>query len=142
MKVKDTMTADPHCCLTSDTAQKAAQIMKKDDVGAVPVVKSGEKRELAGMVTDRDLCLGVVAAGKNPASVAVSDCMSGEPITCHPDDDVHRAAELMKRHQVRRIAVIDQRNCVCGIVATADIARAREVDRSETGEVIEHISQP
>jgi CBS domain-containing protein len=142
MKVKDIMTADPNCCLTSDNAQKAAQIMKKDDVGAVPVVKGGEKRELAGIVTDRDLCLSVVAAGKDPGSIAVSNCMSGEPIACHPDDDMHRAAELMKRHQVRRIPVVDRHNCVCGILATADIARAREFDRAETGEVIEHISQP
>lgn len=142
MKVKDIMTADPNCCLITDNARKAAQIMKKEDVGSVPVVKSGEKRELAGIVIDRDLCLSVVATGKSPDSVSVRDCMSGESVACHADDDIRRAADLMKQHQVRRIPVVDRQNCVCGIIATADIARAHEFDRSSSGEVIEHISQP
>ncbi|HSR58206.1 MAG TPA: CBS domain-containing protein [Candidatus Binataceae bacterium] len=142
MKVKDIMTADPNCCLITDTAHTAAQIMKKDDVGAIPVVESGEKRKLAGIVTDRDLCLSVVAAGKAPDSVTVRECMSGEPVACYPEDDIHRVSDLMKQHQVRRIPVIDRQNCICGIVAISDIARAREFDRSETGEVIEQISRP
>ncbi len=140
MKVRDVMTADPNCCLTSDNARAAAQIMLKDDVGAVPVVRNGETRELVGIVTDRDLCLSVVAAGKSPDQVKVEDCMSSRPVSCRPNDDVHRVSELMKEHQVRRIPVIDD-NRVIGIVATADIARDQKVDRSETGEVIEHISQ-
>jgi CBS domain-containing protein len=56
MKVQDAMTPDPVCCLTTDSAQKVAEILCKQDIGSIPVVTDHESRKLIGMITDRDLC--------------------------------------------------------------------------------------
>jgi CBS domain-containing protein len=59
MKVKEIMTKDPDCCLPDDSVQKAAKIMKVIDAGVVPVVASGLNQKVIGIVTDRDLCMGL-----------------------------------------------------------------------------------
>src|SRR5436309_208326 len=108
MKVREIMTEEPDCCTPDDTAQKAASIMKHGDTGAVPIVRSRSDASLAGIVTDRDLCLGIVAEGKDPRTVRVQDCMTDNVIRCKPDDDVQRVLELMGDNQIRRIPVVEQ----------------------------------
>jgi len=135
------MTADPHCCFVSDNAQTAAKIMEHDEVGAVPVVASGNQCKLVGIVTDRDLCISVIAGGADPCSTSLQQCMSTNPVSCRESDDIQTISELMKEHQVRRIPVVDSQSRVIGIVATADLAREEEVDRRETGLVLAQISQ-
>src|SRR6185436_3228816 len=120
MKCKDVMTADPACCTASDTAMEAAQLMKNEDVGVLPVIDRMKK--LVGTVTDRDLCLAVVAEGKEPRKVEVSECMSRDIITCRADDEIQTAERLMKQHQIRRIPVVNENNCCIGIISQADIA--------------------
>ena len=141
MKVRDVMTADPHCCSVSDNAQTAAKIMARDEVGAVPVIVGGNHRKLIGIVTDRDLCISVIAGGADPCSTTLQQCMSTNPVSCREGDDIQTVSDLMKEHQVRRIPVVDSQSKVVGIVATADLAREEEVDRTETGEVLAQISQ-
>jgi len=73
-------------------------------------------------VTDRDLCCGVVAAGKNADAVQVADLMTAIPVTCGPEDTLEECEELMQEAQVRRLPVINNRGRCIGIVAQADIA--------------------
>ena len=61
MKVSEIMTTNPACCIPSDAAQTAAIIMRDEDTGIVPVVESKGSSKLVGVVTDRDLCIGVIA---------------------------------------------------------------------------------
>jgi CBS domain-containing protein len=141
MKCKEVMTRDPVCCVPADPAVKAAQVMKNQDVGPVPVVDSAQSKKLVGMVTDRDLALKVVADGRDPNTCKVGDVMTKNVFTCGPEDDLTQATEAMERHQVRRIPVVDQSGKLVGIIAQADIA-TRAHDSDKTAEVVEEISKP
>ena len=66
MKIKEVMSVDPVCCVPGDTAQAVAGIMCEHNIGSVPVVIDRQSRELVGVITDRDLCCAVIAAGFDP----------------------------------------------------------------------------
>ncbi|HEY3041931.1 MAG TPA: CBS domain-containing protein [Pyrinomonadaceae bacterium] len=140
MKCEEIMTKDPTCCLPGDTVDQAAQLMKDEDVGSVPVIADHQTRRLLGIVTDRDLAVKVVAEARQIAAVTVEEIMTREPLTCHPNDDLQKAIDTMEKHRVRRIPVVDDNNQVIGIIAQADIAiRAHEPET--TAEVVEEISR-
>ena len=139
-KCSEVMTKDPVCCLPGDTVTAAAQIMKDEIVGSVPVVEDHETKRLVGIVTDRDLTLDVLADGRSPATTTVEMVMTGTLVKCYEDEDVERATDLMGEYQVRRIPVVDRKGSIVGIIAQADIA-TRVDDPGETAEVVEEISQ-
>src|SRR2546428_8018427 len=101
MRIKDVMTKDPRGCLPSDTAQLAASIMRDEKAGIVPVVESQQDRRIVGVVTDRDLCMNVVAEGRDPRAVLVDECMTTAVVTCRPHDSVEPATPLMRQNQIR-----------------------------------------
>jgi CBS domain-containing protein len=136
----DVMTMDPTCCLASDTIDRAAQIMKDEDVGSVPVVDE-TTATLVGILTDRDIVIQVVAGKKDCANVKVEDIMSRNPVTCKPDEDIQNAMDKMAQHQIRRIPVTDGRGRILGIVSQADLA-TRMDQPEKTEKVLEKISQP
>jgi CBS domain-containing protein len=140
MQVNEVMTAAVECCTPEDTTQKPAQIMKSADTGVVPVLKAEDNPKVVGVITDRDLCLGVVAAGRNPREVRVRDCMSERVVSCHPEDDVKKVSQLMADNQVRRIPVVDEDGGIVGIVSLADITQRGMTDKS--GETLREISEP
>jgi len=142
MKVDQIMTVNPTCCSQSDTADKAAGIMREMDVGVVPVVESDQLYKLVGVVTDRDLCLNVVAEGRDPKSVTVGECMSDEPIVCAPDDDIELVMSLMQKHQIRRIPVVDKEGRIEGIVSTADLVINADASAEEVDKTLTEISEP
>lgn len=129
MKVKDVMTKTPFCCEQKDTAQYAAELMKSHDVGSIPIVNNCDDRILLGIVTDRDICLKIVGAGKASNSL-VSEAMTRSVATSHVDDPLDSCEAKMAKHQVRRIPVVDSHgNCV-GIVSQADIALHDSADHT------------
>ncbi len=135
------MTKNPVCCVSNQTVEKAAQFMKTEDVGSIPVVDDPQSKKLVGIVTDRDLALKVVAEGRSPASTRISDVMTRHPVTCHEDDDLSKAMDTMRQHQVRRIPVIDKNDHLVGIIAQADVAMQSD-NPQKTAEVVEDISKP
>jgi CBS domain-containing protein len=140
-KCSDVMTREPACCEPGDSIARAAQLMKTEDVGAVPVVEPKSARKLVGIITDRDIVVKVLAEGRNVESASVRDAMSGNPVTCREDDDVDRAVAAMADHKVRRIPVVDAGGNLCGIIAQADIATRLNRDKT-TGDLVEAISEP
>jgi CBS domain-containing protein len=104
------------------TLQRAAQLMKEHDVGAIPVVNDCNERKLLGIITDRDICMKVVAQGNLTSTAKVSEAMTSAPATCRPNESIEGCESLMKRHQVRRIPVMDSSGVCVGIVSQADIA--------------------
>ena len=140
MTCRDVMTPDPSCCVPGDTVAKAAQIMKREDVGPVLVVSDYSEKRLVGIVTDRDLVIKVLAEGRNPHEARVDQAMSANPVTCYQEDDAAEARRKMSSHQVRRIPVVDGQNRLLGIIAQADLAR--HLDEEDVGELVEDISQP
>ncbi len=141
MKCKDVMTPNPRYCSPQDRSIEPAKIMRDEDVGIVPI--ADEDKKLLGVVTDRDLCLAVVAEGKNPQEVKVSDTMTekGELVTCQPEDDIEKAVSLMQENQVRRIPVVDDQNRIVGMIAQADIALKMQKPE-KVSETVEEISKP
>ena len=140
-KSSEVMTRDPICCLSTDTASKAAQLMRVVDVGSIPVGEDDQTLKLVGIVTDRDLAIRVVADGRSANLTRVADVMSHEIITCRASDDLQKAVDAMSLHQLRRIPVIDDDHRIVGIISQADIAT--RVERSEEiAEMVKEISQP
>jgi CBS domain-containing protein len=137
MKCDELMTKDPSCCVPTDTAFDAAQLMKSENVGSIPIV-DGQK--LVGIVTDRDLAMKVVAEGLDPKAKKVQDVMTTDIVSCHTGASVDDVIALMEKHQVRRIPIVDDQDRLVGIVAQADIATRLEAPK-KTAEVVESISQ-
>jgi CBS domain-containing protein len=140
-KSKDVMTKDPAACEPGDSVVKVAQMMKREDVGAVPVVESKTSRKLIGIVTDRDLVVKVLAEGRSIEEATVREAMTPDPATCHEDDDIDRAVKLMGELQVRRMPVVDAAGRLVGIISQADVATRVNRDK-QTGELVEAISEP
>src|SRR5260370_711586 len=98
-KCSDVMTKDCTCCLPKDTVNLAAQSMKAQDIGAVPVVDGHETKKLVGIVTDRDLALKVVAEGRDPRQTRIEEIMSRNLVMCNLQDDLQLALEAMYQRQ-------------------------------------------
>jgi CBS domain-containing protein len=141
MKAQDLMTTNPACCTPNTTVREAAQLMRDHDCGCIPVVE-GESKRLVGVLTDRDVACRCVAEGKSPDTPA-RDIMTTNPQSCHPEDDVAAVEQIMIEAQVRRVPVVDAKECCVGMIAQADLALSNEaVSDREVGRMVERISEP
>jgi len=140
-KCRDVMTKDPVCCLAGDTAAHAARLMKEHDIGMLPIVENLEKKKVVGLLTDRDLVRKVVAEGLDPAATTVDRAVSKPVIACSPDDGYDQALELMEKHKIKRVPVVDNSGRVVGVISQSDVA-LRVRDRQKTAEVVESVCQP
>lgn len=139
-KCNEVMTKNPVCCLPSDMATKAAELMKSEQIGSIPVIENEQTKKLVGIVTDRDLTLRIVAEGLDAKSTKVDAVMTRKVVTCRPEDDLQKALDAMSEHQLRRIPVVDNDNKIVGIIAQADVA-TRVNQPQKTAEVVKEISQ-
>ena len=137
MKVKDLMTRDPATLGPDATLGEAATLMKQEDCGSIPIVRDGR---LVGIVTDRDIVVRAIAAGKDPKSTRVSEVMSADPVTVRSDDEAKEAESLMAERQIRRLPVCDDGR-LAGILVIGQLAR-REHDEEKVGETLKEISEP
>jgi CBS domain-containing protein len=140
MQCSEIMTKNPEFCLPSDTVIKAAQLMKSEDVGPIPIVADKDGKKLAGIVTDRDLTIKVIAEARDPKTTRLEDVMSDNVVTCNENDDIDTALKLMEENQVRRIPVVGKNDQLLGIIAQADVA-TRLGQTGKTGRVVEQISE-
>ena len=139
MKAQDIMAKNPRTVTPETSVREAAQLMKTEDVGMLPVVRSGSKN-IVGIVTDRDIAIRHVAAGHSSPECPVSEAMSSNVKTCKTTDSVDEVMKVMGKEQVRRIPIVDERGELVGIVAQADIAR--QADDKKAERTIEKISEP
>src|SRR5262249_26578852 len=121
MKVREAMTPNPVCCLPTDSAQKVAKALCDNDVGSIPVVNDHQSRTLMGVITDRDLCCSVIAAGLDPRT-PIEKFITLNPVTCRDGENLDSCARLMQEHKIRRVPVVDGDRRVIGIVSQADLA--------------------
>lgn len=140
-KCSEVMTREPACCEPGQSISEVAGIMKREDVGSVPVVDSHEDRKLIGIVTDRDLVVKVLAGGADVQRATVRDAMTPNPASCREDEPVDKAVKLMSEKQVRRMPIVDAQGRLAGIIAQADVATRLSRDET-TGELVEAISEP
>ena len=125
MQVCEIMRHHPVVCFPEDTAEIAARTMAEQGTGILPVVRRGSGGRLIGVVTDRDICLRVVAEGRDPKRVNVSECMTSAPVCCGPRDDIQFAMLLMREHQVRRIPVVDADHRIGGMLSYSNLVNTQ-----------------
>jgi CBS domain-containing protein len=135
-KIREIMTTSPRTVEPTTTIVDAARLMRDEDVGPIPIV---ENNQCAGILTDRDIVLRVVAEGRDPATTTVGDVASRDLITIDPEQTLDEAARLMAQHQVRRLPVCEEDGHLVGIIAQADLALT--ASEKTTGEVVEEISR-
>ncbi|HUS88075.1 MAG TPA: CBS domain-containing protein [Desulfosporosinus sp.] len=136
MKVRDVMTSSVDWVTPDTSVVEVAQLMKKDDVGSIPICK---ENSLIGIITDRDIVLKGVAAGGNTNNISAKDIMSTDIIFVSADQDVHEAANLMSKYQIRRLPVLEKGKLV-GILAIGDLA-IEKIHINEAGDALSDISQ-
>ena len=130
MKAKELMVRDVKTCTTSDDVNRAAQLMWENDCGVVVVLNPEER--VAGMITDRDVCMAAYTQGLPLSSIRVVDVMAREVKSCGPEDDVTQVASCMRRYKVRRLPVIDALGALVGVVSLNDLARRAVADRGKS----------
>jgi CBS domain-containing protein len=139
-KCNEVMTKKPVCCLPTDLVTKAAELMKSEHIGSIPVIENEQTKKLVGIVTDRDLALRIVAEGLDAKSTKVETVMTRKMVTCHADDDLQKAMDAMSKNQLRRIPIVDEDNKIIGIIVQADVA-ARVDHPKKTAAMVKKISQ-
>lgn len=120
MKVAEMMSTDVCVAAPTDSLQRAAMLMAQNDIGSLPV---GDGDRLVGFLTDRDITVRAVAAGKGP-DTPVSEVMSAEIRYCFMDDDVDDVAKNMADLEVRRLPVVNRDKRLVGIVSLGNFAQS------------------
>jgi CBS domain-containing protein len=143
MKAKDIMTLAPRVVAADQPVSAAAGLMKRLDVGMIPVVENLESRRLSGVITDRDITIRHVAEG-HTADCPVRAHMTAAPLViAHEDEDIHDVLARMEEHRVRRAPVTDEGVAVVGVISGADIAlRLGAIEPMEVERFFEAVSRP
>ena len=135
MRVSEAMTREVRIASPGQSIRDVAKIMADIDAGAVPV---GENDRLVGMITDRDIAIRAVAAGKGP-DTPVREVMSTEVKYVFDDEDLEHVAKNMGDMQVRRLPVVNRDKRLVGIVSLGDVAVNE--DKRTSGKAIADVSQ-
>jgi CBS domain-containing protein len=137
MKVREAMTRDVRLVRPDQPIREAAKLMGELDIGALPVE---ENDRLVGMITDRDIAVRAVAAGRG-ADTPIRDVMSGEIKYCYEDQTVDEVTQNMGELRIRRLPVLNRDKRLVGILSLGDLA-IDETARDEAGEALGGISRP
>ncbi|MDN3295167.1 CBS domain-containing protein [Streptomyces ficellus] len=129
------MTSGAECVGAEESVLDAAKKMTRLGVGALPICGTDDK--LKGMLTDRDIVVKVLGAGKDPSTCKAGELAQGEAVTIGADDEAEEILRTMVEHKVRRLPVIDGHKLV-GMVAQADVARA--LPAPKTGDLLQALS--
>ena len=136
MRVSDAMTSAVKIASPQTTIAEAARVMGEIDAGVLPV---GDNDRLVGMLTDRDIAIRAVAAGKGP-NTTVGEVMSQEVKYCYADQDLDEVLNNMAELKVRRLPVLNRDKRLVGILSLGDVALVDDPDA--TGEALSEISEP
>jgi IMP dehydrogenase len=135
MKVQEIMTEPPLTCTPETSLAVAARLMGEADYGTLPVVDS--HGQLAGIITDRDICLALAGTNRNALHVAVREVMTPKVFAAMLDDDVKSALATMKSARVRRLPVRDQSGRLKGMLSIEDVViRGLEHDGIPANEIV------
>lgn len=105
-----------------ESVRSAALLMREHHVGSLVVVdESGGKRIPAGILTDRDIAVGVVALGLDPEATLVDAVMSPEVVVEREDAGVAETVALMRQKGLRRLPVVDRAGSLVGLVSADDL---------------------
>lgn len=137
-RVLDVMTREVRTVPHNATVQEAAEKMKVEGIGSLPILRDGR---LIGTLTDRDITIRLTAEGRDPRMTLVREVMSPEVVTVRPQQELSEAEVMMHNQQVRRLPVVDSDGRVVGYLTLATIAQ-RTGDEMVLAALLRGISQP
>ena len=118
---RDIMSSGVRCIPATETLDRAAQLMREMNVGALPICDADQR--MTGMLTDRDIVVKCVAMGHDPAQVTAGSLAEGTPRWIDADASIGETLAEMKKYQIRRLPVVENKKLV-GMISEADIARS------------------
>jgi CBS domain-containing protein len=119
VRVEDVMSVSVASVTRRAFARDAARMMRDRDIGFLPVCEADGT--VVGVVTDRDLVVGVLAADQ-PPTIPVEEIMTPDPIVCYASDDLAWCERLMSENQVNRMVVVGDDERLVGVISLADLA--------------------
>ena len=111
------------CCSPRDTAQIAAQTMRKSGCGCAPVVEDEQSRRLVGVVTERDVCHGVATDDRRPSEISVKEIMRPASASCGMDEPIEEARRKLDTHRATSLPVVDKAGCCCGTISAHHLGK-------------------
>jgi CBS domain-containing protein len=128
MQVSEIMSKGIVCVNSEDSIRKVAELMRDEDVGALPVLENDRP---VGIVTDRDIVITCVATGYD-LEKPVSHAMSDQVISVKENQDIMEVSKLMQENKVSRILVTDNQEHPIGMVSLQDLSFEDEDIAAET----------
>ena len=126
MNVKEVMTKAVRTCTPETNLAEAARSMWMGNCGVLPVID--DRSEVAGMITDRDICIATGCRRRDPATILVGEVVTKQAYACSPYSDVVEALEIMRQKDVRRLPVLDSTGKLCGLLSMDDVALKVQTD--------------
>ncbi len=124
MKIREIMSANVHACRPDSDLASISKLMWDYDCGFVPVVDASG--QLAGTITDRDICIATATRRRLPERISAAEVMSGPVRAVLGDESVSAALDTMKKFQLHRLPVIDETGHLQGVLSMNDILCAAE----------------
>jgi len=119
MIVSNLCVREVSACSMDTSLLRAGAIMRREDVGALPVLDRQDR--VVGIITDRDIALELTRRGESAGDIYVDEVMCEQPTTCESGDDVRDVLRLMADNEVRRLPVVDSRGRLEGIISIDDL---------------------
>ena len=135
-KIGEVMTPNPQTVTEKDSIRDVARIMAERDTGVVPVV---DGKKIIGLITDRDIVIRLVAAGKDLGNVRVTEAMTKNVRSVKEDTPVNEVLALMGKAEIRRVTVVNRNDEIVGIVSIGDLAKTDQ--DGKIGQTLEVISE-
>lgn len=139
MRVREAMTKSVATIQLNTTLREAAEKMRAEDVGALPVVDP-QADKIKGMLTDRDIVIRAAAIGRDLGNTFAREAMTEKIRFVFEDDDISKAAEFMQDKQVRRLVVLNREKRLVGMISLADLALKSQDEHLSAG-VMKKVSQ-
>lgn len=137
MNARELMTTPPVTCHVNDDLNVVAQRMWDRDIGMLAVVN--DEGRLTGVITDRDVCMAAYTQGQPLGAILVNSAMATNLATARETASAAELEQLMAKHQVRRIPIVDGEGVPVGIVSLTDLATG---NAPKAGSTFAAISKP
>lgn len=132
MRIDEIMTREVWTCRQEDSLEHAAHLMWDRDCGCLPVVSGDGATQVAGLITDRDICMCALFQGKRLADLRVSEAMSKQARVCRASDSIAAAEKAMREARIRRLPVLGDDDSLVGMISLSDLAREAERELEQT----------
>jgi CBS domain-containing protein len=134
MKVRDLMSQHVRTCRVNADLSEVAMQMWTGDCGIVPILE--EDGRLAGVLTDRDICMAVATKHRPAGGILAKELIGSDTHFCARDDDIQDALRLMAHRKVRRLPVVNEAGKVEGILSVNDVILASAPSQGKKGDAL------